>query len=46
MVSVPARRAHQFGSAALVDPMPRKDVLGEIDTDEYYSYGLFLPQVS
>jgi hypothetical protein len=40
------RRAHQFGPAGLVDSVHRKDVLGEIDADEYDSHGLPLAQVS
>jgi len=39
------RWAHQFGPAGLVDAVHRKDVLGEIDADEYDRCGLLLPLV-
>jgi len=38
-------RPQQRGATALVDPVHREDVLGEIDADEYDGHGLPLPQV-
>jgi hypothetical protein len=38
-------RPHELGAARFVHPVDRKDVLGEINADEYDGHGLPLPQV-